>query len=321
MHILVHFSFSPDQIQRFQEIASQHGDHQVLHATDEAEAVQIARDHADTLEVLMGRFEPAVCAAAPNLRWIQSFSAGMDHFLFPAIIERDVLVSNVAGLYAPQGAEHAWAMLLALARQIPLAMEKKKEKAWQGHEVIALTGETLGVIGMGGFGLEMVKRAAGYDMTILALDPVRTEAPAGVAELRPPTRENLHDLLGRSDAVMIACPRTPETYHLLSTEEFAAMKPSAYLINVTRGGIIDEPALAQALQNGEIAGAAVDVTEVEPLPSDSPLWDAPNLIITPHRAGASQHRPQQQFDFFSENLERYLNGERPRNVVDKQRGF
>ena len=245
----------------------------------------------------------------------------MDHFLFPAIIERDVLVSNVAGLYAPQGAEHAWAFLLALARQIPLAMEKKQEKQWRGHEVVALTGGTLGIIGMGGFGLEMVKRAQGYDLTILALDPVRTEAPDGVAELKPPTRDNLHDLLGRSDAVMIACPRTPETYHLLSTDEFAAMKPTAYLINVTRGGIIDEPALAEALHAGEIAGAAVDVTEVEPLPSDSPLWDAPNLIITPHRAGASQNRPQQQFDFFSENLDRYLSGERPRNVVDKERGF
>ncbi len=321
MHILVHFDFQPDQIERFQEIASSHGDHRVLHTTDEAEAVQIAREHAESLEVLMGRFELAVCAAAPNLRWIQSFSAGMDNFLFPEIVARDVPISNVAGLYAPQGAEHAWALLLALARQIPLAVEKKKEKEWRGHEVIALTGATLGVIGMGGFGLEMIKRARGYDMTILALDPVRTDAPDGVAELRPPTRDNLLDLLHRSDAVMVACPRTPETYHLLSTDEFAAMKPTAYMINVTRGGIVDEPALAEALHAGELAGAAIDVAEVEPLPVDSPLWDAPNLIITPHRAGASQDRPQQQFNFFCDQLERYLSGEQPRNIVDKRRGF
>ena len=107
---------------------------------------------------------------------------------------------------------------------------------------------------------------------------------------------------------MIACPKTPETYHLIGTEEFAAMKSSAYLVNVTRGGIINEPALIQALQQNEIAGAGLDVCEREPLPPENPLWDAPNLILTGHHAGASQHRPRKVFEFFCENLERYLNG-------------
>jgi phosphoglycerate dehydrogenase-like enzyme len=108
---------------------------------------------------------------------------------------------------------------------------------------------------------------------------------------------------------------------LISTEELAAMKETAYLINVTRGGIIDEPALVAALESGQIAGAGLDVTETEPLPPDNPLWKAPNLIITPHRAGASQHRPRETFEFFYQQLERYLQGETPRNIIDKQKGY
>src|SRR5690606_38980449 len=197
----------------------------------------------------------------------------------------------------------------------------QKLHKWGGGSNIELAGTTLGLVGRGGFGLEMAKRAQGYNMTIIAVDAGRTSKPDHVAGLKPATRENLHDLLRRSDVVMLACPLTPETYHLISTEELAQMKSSAYLINVTRGGIIDEPALVEALKNNQIAGAGLDVTEKEPLVADSPLWDAPNLILTPHRAGASQHRPRKIFEFFMQNLERYINGERPVNVIDKRRGY
>lgn len=317
MQILIHYPFSAEQIDAFRDLAAAHG-HTVVHANDEAAALAAAPD----TEVILGYFSPGVCAAASRLRWIQSYSAGMDKFLFPEIIERDeVQISNVAGLYASQGGEHAWALLLALTRQLPLAAQNKQKRQWAGGTVVEVTGCTLGVIGMGGFGMEMAKRAQGYDMTVIAIDPVRTQPPAYVAELKPSTRENLHDLLRRSDVVMTACPLTAETYHLISHEEFALMKPSAYLINVTRGGIVDEAALIHALTSGQIAGAGLDVVEKEPLPPDSPLWDAPNLILTPHRAGASQHRPRKVFEFFLQNLERYLQGERPLNVIDKRRGF
>jgi phosphoglycerate dehydrogenase-like enzyme len=196
-----------------------------------------------------------------------------------------------------------------------------KRKHWGGGANIELSGTTLGLVGLGGFGIEMAKRAQGYNMTILAIDTMRTDQPDYVSELKPATRENLHSLLSRSDVVMMACPLTQETYHLISTDEFAQMKPGAYLINVTRGGIIDEPALINALQSGKLAGAGLDVTEKEPLAADNPLWDAPNLILTPHRAGASQHRPRMVFEFFLENLERYLKGEKPRNLIDKRRGY
>ncbi len=317
MKILIHYPFVEDDIAEFRRIATA-GGHEVIHANSEEEALAVAPD----IEVILGHFLPSVCAAAPNLRWVQSFSAGMDKFLFPAMAERDeVMLSNMAGMYAPQGAEHAWAFLLSLARGLTPAREQQKQHMWKAGSVVEITGMTLGIIGMGGFGMEMVKRAAGYDMTILAVDPMRTDLPAGVAELKPATKENIHSLLQRSDAVMMACPRTPETYHLISRDELALMKPTAYLINVTRGGIIDEDALVAALEAGEIAGAALDVTEKEPLPAESSLWDAPNLLLTPHRAGASQHRPQVIVRFFQEQLQRYLKGERPRNVIDKRRGY
>lgn len=317
MKILIHYPFAEADVAEFRRIAEA-GGHEVIHASSEAEALAVAPE----IEVILGHFLPSVCAAAPNLRWIQSFSAGMDKFLFPAMAERDeVMLSNMAGMYAPQGAEHAWALLLGLARGIIPAWEQQKQHVWKGGPVVEVTGMTLGIIGMGGFGQEMVKRAAGYDMTIIAVDAMRTDAPAGVHELKPSTRENIHSLLRRADVVMMACPRTPETYHLIGSEELGLMKSSAYLINVTRGGIIDEDALAAALHGGQIAGAALDVTEVEPLAAESPLWEAPNLIITPHRAGASQHRPQVIVRFFQEQLQRYLNGERPRNVIDKRKGY
>jgi phosphoglycerate dehydrogenase-like enzyme len=318
MTILIHFDFSNDQIDTFIEIARNHGGHTVLSARSEADAVERAAD----AEALIGYFTPAICAAAPNLKWIQSYSAGMDNFLFPEIVAReDVVITSMAGLYAPQGGEHTWAMLLALTRGIPQAVAAKKDHRRHGHPVITLVGATLGVIGMGGFGAEIVKRSVGYGMKVIAVDPVRTNPPPGVDELKPASTDNLHDLLRRSDAVILACPRTPDTYHLINAKTLELMKPTAYLINVTRGGIVDESALAAALSQGQIAGAALDVTEEEPLPEDSPLWDAPNLILTPHNAGMSQHRPRQQFEFFCEQLEHYLKGHPLRNVVNTKLGF
>jgi len=317
MRILIHFTFSEEEIDTFRRIAGEQGDHEVLHATSEDEAIELAGE----AEVLLGLFLRPVCAAGPKLRWIQSNSAGMDNFLFPEIIDSDVIVTNMAGVYASQGGEHAWGLLLCLARVLPNMVDAEGNRAWP-RPATELTGGTLGVIGMGGFGREMVKRARGYDMTILAVDSMCRDKPDEVDELKPSTRDNLHDLLRRSDAVMIACPKTPQTYHLIGRDELAVMKKTAYLVNVTRGGIIDEDALIEALNNGEIAGAGLDVSEMgEPPPPGSPHWGLPNLVFTPHQAGVSQHRKRKTFEFFCENLEHYLKGEPLRNVVDKKRGF
>ena len=317
MRIVIHFPFSADRIRELEQLAARYGSHQVVHAGTEEEAVQAVAG----AEVLMGYFPPAVCAAAPSLRWIQSFSAGMDHFLFPEIVERDVAVSNMAGQYASQGGEHAWALLLSLTRGLLPALRHQDRREWGGGAVFELAGGVLAVIGLGGFGRETARRAAGYDMTVLALDPVVQPPVPGVAEVLPPSAANLTELLSRADAVVVACPLTAETRHLIGAAELAAMKKSAYLVCVSRGGIIDEEALARALTKGDLAGAGLDVCEVEPPPQDSPLWEAPNLILTPHRAGASQHRDRVTFEFFAANLERYLGGEVPLNVVDKRRGY
>ena len=318
MKIIVYYGFTEEELDRMKGMVSRLGDHQLVHASSDEEALA---DIADA-EVLMGHFPATLTDAGKHLRWIQSFSAGMDKLLDPGIVERDeVTLTNMAGLYAPQGGEHAWALLLSLARGILPAVQSHLRREWKGGAAVELTGGVLGIIGLGGFGMETVKRAAGYDMEVLALDPVRTEAPEGVSEVAPPTKENLHSMLARSDAVVVACPRTKETYHMIGREELACMKGTAYLVCTSRGGIIDETALLEALESGAIAGAGLDVTEVEPLSADDRLWNAPNLVITPHRAGASQHRPRKVYEFFCEQLERYLNGEPVLNVVDKRLGF
>ena len=318
MKILVHYPFEEDQFSALRALGQRLGSHEVVCAADDATALE----NAPGCEVIMGFFKPEVCAATDGLRWVQSFSAGMDKFLFPEIIAREeVAISNMAGLYAPQGGEHAWALLLALTRGIAESVRSNDQRQWRGGSTVELSGKPLGIVGMGGFGIEMAKRAAGYDMRVVAIDPVRTEPPPGVDQLQTNTREHFDELLAQSDVVMLACPLTDETYHLIGRAELAHMKNEAYLINVTRGGIIDEEALVEALERGEIAGAGLDVVEKEPLTSESPLWNAPNLILTPHRAGASQHRPRKIFEFFCAQLERYIKGERPLNIVDKQRGF
>jgi phosphoglycerate dehydrogenase-like enzyme len=314
MKVLVYYNFTPEQIEGLRAAA---GNAELLHATTDVEAMKLVPEAT----ALLGHFPPAVFAAARRLRWIQSFSAGMDNFLYPAVIESDVVVTNMAGIYASHGAEHAWALLLALARGLPHFIRSQTRGEWRRTAVVELSGGTLGIIGMGGFGTEIARRAAGYDMTVLALDPVRTDPPEGVAELRRPTPEALLDLLARSDAVMIACPKNAETTRLIGAAELRVMKPTAFLVCVTRGGIIEEAALIEALRNGELAGAGLDVFEREPLSPESPLWELENVIITTHAAGVSQRRPQRTFEFFRENLRRYVSGETLLNVVDKRRGF
>ncbi len=314
MKILVCFPFSAAERGTLDAVARRHGGHEVVHIDNPGDALAIAGD----AEVVMGNLTPGLMLAAREARWAHSYSAGLDKLLNEQVAELPVTLTNMAGKYAVQGGEHAWAFLLALSRGVGHAAAVKR---WQHATVLSLTGGTLLIIGLGGFGLETLKRAAGYDMTVLALDPVRTAAPDGVAELLPPTRDNLHAFLARADAVAVTCPLIPETYHLIGAAELAAMKPSAYLVNVSRGGIVDEPALMAALRDGQIAGAGLDVTEVEPVPDDSPLWSTPNLIVTPHRAGASQRRREETLQFAAEQLERYLTGQPLANVTDMKAGF
>ena len=317
MKILVDFAFSEDQIEQLRAVAARNGGHELIQIHSDREGVA----EAPEAEVILGYFKKAVCEAAPNLKWMQTFAAGLDSVIYDGLADREgVVISNMAGEYA--AADHAWALYLALVRRLDRDMRQQLRGEWiAAHDQGDVAGGTLGLIGCGGFGVEMAKRALGYDMSVLAIDAVRTEKPDVVSELKPATKENLHSLLQRSDAVMVATPRTPQTYRMIGREELAQMKSSAYLVNVARGGIIDEDALAQSLKTGRLAGAGLDVCEVEPLPADSPLWEAPNFILTPHVAGWAASRPQKMLEFFCTNLERYLKGETPLHVADPKRGF
>ena len=210
-------------------------------------------------EVLYGSMPEDLLPHFPKLRWLQSPSAGVERQLYPAFVDSSVMLTNAKGVHAPYCAEHAFALLLGLARGIHEYTRDQAARRWQKRPLVEIGGWTLGIVGMGGFGVHMARRGKGFDMYILGFDPYRQDVPAHVDELLP--ADGLSDLVQRSDVVMIACPHTPETHHLIDAEAFAQMKPNAYLINVTRGGVVDEAALIDALRDGRIAGAGLDVFE------------------------------------------------------------
>jgi phosphoglycerate dehydrogenase-like enzyme len=322
MKILVYFPMAEEHYQLIRDAAPEHA---VVVATTEEDA---KREIADA-DIVYGSCPREVFLHAQQLKWFQSQSAGLDIVLFPELIESDVILTNAAGLYASHAAEHAFALLLGLTRGIYRFAENRLERDWKGRarltdggarpRLMEIGGWTLGIIGAGGFGVEMATRGKGLKMRVTAVDAYRKEKPDCMDELWG--MERLDDLLRCSDVVMVACPLTAETRHLLNAEKLALMKPTAYLINVARGGIIDEKALIEVLQQRRIAGAGLDVFEVEPLPADSPLWDLENVILTPHAAGSSQHRPRRTVEFFCDNLRRFFAGEPLRNVADKRKGF
>ena len=298
-------------------MARRHGGHEVIHADDPAVALAAAPE----VEVALGTLTPELFLAARNLKWAHSFSAGLDKLL-TAEVSGAAVHPHQHGRQV-RGAGRRARLGAAAGPEPRRGARGRRPRRWQRGAVTSLTGGTLLIIGLGGFGMHTLQRAAGYEMTVLALDPVKSAGPApdGVAELLAPTPENLHAFLARADAVAVTCPLLPETYHLIGAEELAQMQPTAYLVNVSRGGIIDEPALMAALHAGTIAGAGLDVCEVEPVPDDSPLWSTPNLVVTPHRAGFSQRRPAETHAFALEQLERYLTGQPLQNITDKRAGF
>jgi len=279
---------------------------------------ELIKEAAET-EVLYGFCSEKVFPSLPKLKWVQSSGAGVETQLYSLFKNSDIILTNAAGLYASHAAEHAFALLLGLTRGINHSTRSQAQHKWRGKRLMEIGGWTLGIVGMGGFGINMARRGKGFDMHVIAVDAYRTAKPDPVDELM--SIDKLEDLMSRADVVMIACPLTQETHHLINAANLALMKPTAYIVNVARGGIIDEEALIEALKQGQIAGAGLDVCEVEPLPEDSPLWDMDNVIITPHSAGASQHRPRRTIEFFCDNLKRYLRGEPLRNLVNKELGF
>ena len=290
------------------------GDADVVVSSKEQLAAEL-----EQAEIFFGFHSPDVFQRAPHLRWIQTTSAGLDQILVPELVQRDLLITNASGVYAPQVAEQAWCLTLAIAGRVPHYWEEQKAHNWQAVDRIDLDGSTAGVIGLGGIGRRYSGVAAAFGMRVLAVDLHQPPKPESVEALW--SIDEIDRLLEQSDFVLVSCPYTKETHHLLDESRLSHMKSSAVLVNIARGSIVDESALVSALQNGRIAAAGIDVCEQEPLPPESSLWDVPNLVISPHCAGLSPQRMQQMANFFIENLGRYVAGQALVNLVDQKLGY
>jgi phosphoglycerate dehydrogenase-like enzyme len=253
---------------------------------------------------------------------VQSGGAGVEWFLTPDFIASPVVLTNAAGVYAVPIADHVMALVLHFSRQFNNLLRKQAKREWaEWGEFGAgeLLDKTLGIVGLGGIGAEVARRAKGFGMRVIAV----RRRPQLTSEHADEVRgaEDLAWLLAESDFVALCSALTHSTRHLIGQAELRLMKPTAYLINIARGGLVDEAALVTALQSAEIAGAGLDVFEEEPLPKESPLWDMPNVMITPHDAGSSPRSGERLMDLFCENLRRYIAGEPLLNVVDKEAGY
>ena len=268
-------------------------------------------------EVALGSVTAELLAAAPRLKWVQSGSAGVE-WIPPELADTDIVVTNTRGAHAATIAEHAFGMLIALARRFDDLRRAQRDKVWlrpAPQPTVGLAGLTMGVIGLGNIGRAIAVRAHAFEMPVIAVDAHPVARPDYVAEVG--LLDGLDDLLRRADVVAVATPITDATRGMLSAERLALLKPTAYLLGMSRGGIIDEPALVRMLREGALAGAGLDVTAVEPLPADSELWDAPNILISPHSSPSSARTGELVGTMIRRNLQRYLAGEPLENVVDK----
>jgi phosphoglycerate dehydrogenase-like enzyme len=246
--------------------------------------------------------------------------------MFPAMVSSDVIVTNASEIHGPVVAEHALALIFALAKRLLSAMRMQQARIW-GQQAIweekpttrELADATVCLIGMGSIGREFTKRARALDMHVNAIREHPEKGSDGADSVFGV--EQLNSVLANADFVVLAAPLTPATRHIINAERLARMKPDAYLINVSRGPLIDDAALVAALKAKQIAGAGLDVFEKEPLPVDSPYWDMDNVLITPHTAAVTEKLWERHYQQISENLRRYTAGQPLLSVVDKQKGY
>ena len=288
-----------------------------------AESVRDAAPLLAEAEVVLGIINEALYAQAPNLRWVHATASGIDMFMFDDFINSDVVLTGEKGLVGGHLADTGFGLLLALTRQIHTAIKLGPE-AWD-HRVdmrmqeIELEGLTMGVLGFGGTGRAMAKRAQAFGMRNIAVDGYPSNPEFGVEEVWGLDRTD--ELLAQSDVVAVCLPLTDETNGMFDDATFAKMKPGSFIVNVTRGEIIQDEPLVRALESGQLGGAALDVAPGEPLPADHRLFTLPNVAMTPHTAGASQLRAGRNVDRFVRNLQAAQAGGPFEGVVDKHAGF
>ncbi len=281
------------------------------------------RELSDADVAFLSQLKPDEFAAASRLRWIQSPAAGVAGLLFPELRDSEVTLTNTRGIHGDAMAEHVIGVTIVLFRQIHLAIRRQVGREWAKEGLArfrTLRGRTMGVVGLGAIGTAVAERAAALDADVIAVRrSVSAPRPACVSAVHPP--EELDAVLGRADALVLTAPLTGETRGLIGSEQIRRMKPDAILVNVARGRLVREDELAAELARGTIAGAALDVFEHEPLAASSPLWDLPNVVITPHTSAFRDDYWALAVDLFAVNLRRFERGEPLANLVDKAAGY
>ena len=284
-------------------------------SVEEATKVVVEADAA------FGNIVPELLAKAAKLRWIASPQAGpRAGYYHQALIDSDVVVTNARGVFSDHISAHIMAFVLTFARGLHRYIPQQLQRDWRpGVETVHLPGASAVILGVGGIGAETARLCSALGMKVIGVDARLLEALPGVAELRPP--ESLDALLPSADFVIVTVPETPETQGMFAADRFRLMKPSAYFINIGRGATVVLDDLTSALQNGEIAGAALDVFQTEPLPANHPLWTAPGALITPHVAAVGPYLDERRTELFVDNCVRFNEGRPLRNVVDKAQWF
>ncbi len=301
---------------------------QIAAAMPEAEIVDPGQEHiAEDLfkaDIFCGHAKVPVdwdnVVRQGRLRWIQSSAAGMDHCLVPSVITSDIIVTSASGVLADQVAEHTIALITAWCRSLPSFFHAQQKKEFIRRPTRDLTRSNVGIVGLGGVGRRLAELLKAFQTRILATDMFPVDKPEYVESLWPADR--LDDLLPQVDFLILALPLYAETKNLIDAAAMAKMKRGSLLVNMARGPIVDHDDLVAALESGHLAGAVMDVTEPEPLPPNSKLWDMPNVIITPHVGGQAAWRIDKMTDLFCQNLHRWQAGLPLINYLpDKQLGF
>ena len=272
-------------------------------------------------EIIVGFAPPHnLVKRAPNLKWVQLMSAGADGMARSEIWQSSLTITGVSGIHATPISEYVLGMMLLFAKKSVHYLRMKQKHQWQRYTPQLLRGSTVGIIALGHIGREVARLAKAFGMRVLAVDELRGTRPARHVDTMLPVNR-LGQLFADSDFVVSCVPLTPKTSKLIGEKELRAMKPTAYLINISRGGIVDEDALIRALDEKWIAGAGLDVTVIEPLPPDSRFWDFDNVMLTPHISGAQEDYLVLGTKLFCENLKRYLQGKKLMNVISRKRGY
>lgn len=308
----------PVEARHLEQIAAAAPDAEIIDAGQERIAAELP-----SADIYCGHAKVPVpwseTVSGGRLKWIQSSAAGMDHCLVPSVIASDILVSSASGILADQVTDHTLALALASLRNLPTFFRAQQKKEFIRRPTRDFIGSTVGIVGLGGNGRRLVKALAGFDCRILATDYYPVDKPDAVEWLGG--ADELDTMLSQVDLLILAAPLNDQTRGMIDARRIGLMPSGSTLVNMARGPLVVENDLADALKSGHLSGAGIDVTEIEPLPVKSRLWDEPNLVLTPHVGGQRASRIDDMTRLFCENLGRYQRGERLVNVVKKELGF